>query len=56
MKTVRKISERADKNKKKIKSPSKGRSSPKIKKDEVCAISDVVLKEPVYCCDDECCC
>ena len=56
MKTARKIGGIKDKNKKKIGSPPKGRSSPKVKKDEVCVASDVVLREELYCCDDECCC
>ncbi len=45
----------SDKSKKKLSTPSKGRSRPKVK-DEVCVINDVVLTERVYCCDDECCC
>lgn len=55
MATTRKKAKAADKGKKKISTPSEGRSRPKVK-DEVCIIADVALTEELYCCDDECCC
>ncbi len=45
----------AEKSKKKVSDPSKGRSRPKVK-DEVCLIDGVVLTERLYFFDDECCC
>ena len=45
----------ANKGKKKISIPAKGRSKVK-EKDEVCLIDDVLITERLYCCDDECCC
>jgi hypothetical protein len=45
----------ANKGKKKISIPAKGRSNVK-EKDEVCLIDDVLISERLYCCDDECCC
>lgn len=55
MKNTRKISEHADKNKKKISKLAKGGRNPKINKDEVCVSSDVVFEEQEYCCRDVCC-
>lgn len=55
MAITRKKTKDTDKGKKRISAPSKGRSRSKVN-DEVCLISDIVLAERLYCCDDECCC
>jgi hypothetical protein len=56
MKNIRKTSGHPDKTKKKISTPSKDRVKTKVNDDEVCFVSNVVLREePACCCDVKCC-
>jgi hypothetical protein len=53
MATMQKKKIHADKGKKKMAGPAKGKGKPKVK-DEVCVIADLIRTEELYCCEDRC--